>query len=125
MDASRAESVGQKTGTRTEIAPNEPAGGDACPSTSSAKSAFAKAAAFAKAIAAGPKGKAEDIYAWEHGVAVEPWPEPVDGKALLDEVEGQLKRFVVLAKWAAETLALWVVHTYAFQLRQVATYIGV
>jgi hypothetical protein len=58
-------------------------------------------------------------------VAVEPWPEPVDGKALLDELEAELNRFVVLARWVAETLALWVVHTYAFQLRQVATYIGV
>src|SRR6266702_4391715 len=86
--------------------------------------AFEKAEAFGKAVASG-MNRAEDIYLWEHGVAVEPWPEPVDGKALLDEVEGQLKRFVVLAKWVAETLALWVVHTYAFQLRQVATYIGV
>ena len=82
--------------------------------------AFEKAEAFGKAIASG-MNKAEDIYLWEHGVAVEPWPEPVDGKALLDEVESRLKRFVVVAKWVSETLALWVVHTYAFQLRQVAT----
>ena len=27
--------------------------------------------------------------------------------------------------WAAETLALWIVHTYAFMLRDVSTYIGV
>jgi len=27
--------------------------------------------------------------------------------------------------WAAEILALWIVHTYAFELRQVATYLGI
>src|SRR5207247_136352 len=36
-----------------------------------------------------------------------------DGRALLDELEGVLKRFVVLPKYAAETLALWTLHTYA------------
>jgi len=55
---------------------------------------------------------------------VEPWPEPVSGAALLDELEGVLRRFVVLPKWAAETLALWVLHTYAFPLRDVSTYLG-
>ncbi len=36
-----------------------------------------------------------------------------------------IRRFVVLAQWAAEALALWMVHTYAFELRRVATYIGI
>src|SRR5258707_912883 len=54
----------------------------------------------------------------------EPWPEPVDGRVLLDELRLWLTRFVVLPRWSAEVLALWVVHTYAFALRQVATYIG-
>jgi len=56
---------------------------------------------------------------------VEPWPEAVSGPALLDELEQVLGRFVVLPKWAAETLALWIVHTYAFPLRDVSTYLGV
>src|SRR5215475_13989732 len=56
---------------------------------------------------------------------VQPWSEPVDGKALLDELERVLKCYVVLPKWAAETLALWCVHTYAFELRDVGTYIGI
>src|SRR5438093_3212901 len=55
----------------------------------------------------------------------DPWPEPVDGGGLLDELAGVLTRFVVLPKWAAETLALWTLHTYAFQLRDVTTYLGV
>jgi hypothetical protein len=51
--------------------------------------------------------------------------EPVDGKLLLDELEGILKRYVILPAWAAETLALWALHTYAFEFRDVTTYIGV
>src|SRR6266571_8800987 len=56
---------------------------------------------------------------------VEPWPEPVDGKLLLDALAAILRRFVVLPKWAAEALSLWIVHTYAFLLRDVSTYIGI
>jgi hypothetical protein len=37
---------------------------------------------------------------------VEPWPEPVDGCRLLDEIVATLTRFVVLPRWAPETLAL-------------------
>src|SRR5690348_1952068 len=56
---------------------------------------------------------------------VEPWQEVVDGKALLDELEATLKRFVVLPKSAAETLALFALHTYAYELRDVTTYMGI
>src|SRR6267142_4847683 len=56
---------------------------------------------------------------------VQPWGEPVDGKSLLDEIERVMKGHVVLPKWGAETLALWCVHTYAFELRDVGTYIGI
>jgi hypothetical protein len=56
---------------------------------------------------------------------VEAWEEAVDGKCLLDEIEGLLRRFVVLPKWAPETLALWIVHTYAFLLRDITTYLGI
>jgi len=56
---------------------------------------------------------------------VEPWPEPVDGKLLLDELARLLERFVVLPPWAADTMALWVLHTYAFKCRDVSTYLGI
>src|SRR5258708_5974248 len=56
---------------------------------------------------------------------LEPWPEPVDGNLLLDEIAQALRRVVILPKWAAETLALWILHTYAFLLRGVSTYIGI
>jgi len=54
-----------------------------------------------------------------------PFPSPVNGAALLDDLAGILRRFVVLPPWAAETLAIWILHTYAFQLRDVTTYIGI
>ena len=55
----------------------------------------------------------------------EPWPHPVDVKSLLAALVQILKRLVVLPKWAAETLALWILHTYAFHLRDITTYIGI
>jgi hypothetical protein len=47
------------------------------------------------------------------------------GEELLDELEEVMKRFVVLPKFAAEALALFVVHTYAYELREISTYVGV
>ena len=55
----------------------------------------------------------------------QPWEGAVDGEELLDELAATLRRFVVLPKWGAETLALWILHTYAFRLREVTTYIGI
>src|SRR2546423_2932676 len=56
---------------------------------------------------------------------VEPWPERVNGAELLDALMSELQRFVVFSKWAAETFALWILHTFAFLLRDVTTYIGI
>ncbi|HEY5913104.1 MAG TPA: DUF3631 domain-containing protein [Verrucomicrobiae bacterium] len=56
---------------------------------------------------------------------VEPWSEPVDGILLLDELRDILSRFVILPRWSPETCALWVLHTYAFHLRDVSAYIGI
>src|SRR5512144_1554712 len=56
---------------------------------------------------------------------VVPWAEPVNGNTLLHELRQLLGLFVVLPLWAAEVLALWIVHTYACQLRHVATYLGI
>jgi len=63
-----------------------------------------------------PKGK------WQE---VEPWPEPVEGRLLLNELTQRLRRVVILPKWGGEILALWNVHTYAFLLRRISTYIGI
>src|SRR5260221_11095925 len=56
---------------------------------------------------------------------LQPWPEPVDGKFLLDEVVLEFNRFLLLPKWGAETLALCTRHTYAFQFRTLSTYQGI
>jgi putative DNA primase/helicase len=54
-----------------------------------------------------------------------PWDEPVDGAALLNELRAFVSRYVVLPPGAAEILALWVLHTYAYRLRRVTTYVAV
>jgi putative DNA primase/helicase len=56
---------------------------------------------------------------------VEPWGERVDGGTLMDELRDVMKGSVVLPMFAAETLALWVLHTYAFELRDVTAYLGI
>src|SRR6185503_15637787 len=50
---------------------------------------------------------------------------PITDNSLLTDLRDLITRFVVLPEFAAETLALWVVHTYAFTLREVTTYIAV
>ncbi len=45
---------------------------------------------------------------------IEPWPEPVNGAELLDDICTAICRYLVLPDGSAETLALWVVHTHAF-----------
>jgi hypothetical protein len=44
---------------------------------------------------------------------------------LLHKLTNEFRRLVVLPKYAAETLALYTVHTYAFQLRDVSVYLGI
>ncbi len=44
----------------------------------------------------------------------EPWSEPVNGEALLDEIWGLIRRHVVLPDLAAEAIALWILHSYVF-----------
>jgi putative DNA primase/helicase len=45
----------------------------------------------------------------------EPWNQPVVLEDLLEQLVVTLKRFLVLPALAAETLALWVVHTYVLE----------
>lgn len=46
---------------------------------------------------------------------VEPWPEEVDGASLLEELRNMFSTYVALPKCADVALALWVIHTYAFE----------
>jgi putative DNA primase/helicase len=45
---------------------------------------------------------------------IEPWPDPVDGAELLDDLTEVIRRFVIVGLAAARATALWVVFTHAF-----------
>jgi hypothetical protein len=45
----------------------------------------------------------------------EPWPEPVNGATVLDQVLGVLKRYVILPAFADVAIALWIAHAYAMK----------
>ena len=47
--------------------------------------------------------------------ACEPWPEAVDGQALLAELVDQVRRHVVLSEHQAIAVALWVMHAHAHE----------
>jgi hypothetical protein len=49
-------------------------------------------------------------------VEPEPWPDAVDGYAVLRDMTAAVLRYVVMTKQEAITVALWVVHTYVFDL---------
>lgn len=44
---------------------------------------------------------------------VEPWPESVDGAALLEDVAAAIRRYVILPEHGAESCALWALMTWA------------
>jgi Protein of unknown function (DUF3631)/Toprim-like len=55
---------------------------------------------------------------------VEP-PKAQDGAALLDELVRFLRRFVVLSEAQAHAIALWVLHTHAFEAASTTPYLNV
>jgi putative DNA primase/helicase len=50
---------------------------------------------------------------------VEPWPMPVDGVALLDELSRTCRRYVVMSEAASDAVALWIVHTFVFTVAMI------
>jgi putative DNA primase/helicase len=44
----------------------------------------------------------------------EPWPNPVDGAALLDNIVAELRRYVVFGAAAVDAVALWAVASHSF-----------
>jgi hypothetical protein len=56
---------------------------------------------------------------------VEPWPEEVDGDALLDGLRNHFKRYVVLPEEADVALALWVLHTWVFECFDITPYLAI
>lgn len=43
-----------------------------------------------------------------------PWPEPVNGVELLDEISATIKNYMVMHESDADLVALWVIHTHIF-----------
>lgn len=43
----------------------------------------------------------------------EPWPDPVDGGDLLNEIVAKIRKFLVLPEHAAEAMALWAIFAHA------------
>jgi putative DNA primase/helicase len=54
-----------------------------------------------------------------------PHPAPVNIAELLTEIEGVIKRHVVLSEPAATALAVWVLHSYTFELRDTVAYVAI
>ena len=51
---------------------------------------------------------------------VEPWPDPVNGAILLDEIYETIKRFIVCSKETAQAVALWIVFTWFIDVVQIS-----
>ena len=56
---------------------------------------------------------------------IAPHPEPVAIGELLTEIEATIKRHVILSDAAATALAVWVLHTYVFELRDTVAYVAI
>jgi putative DNA primase/helicase len=54
-----------------------------------------------------------------------PHPAPVNVADLLSEIEGVITRHVVLNESAAAALAVWVLHSYTFELRDTVAYVAI
>lgn len=70
---------------------------------------------IAKKVSAEPQTDAGRCVAPAH---VEPWPDPVGGAELLSAISNTIRRHVVLAPPTADALALWVAHTWVYELFQ-------
>ena len=56
---------------------------------------------------------------------VTPWPEPVDGAELLDEMAELFKRHAILPRHAEDAISLWVCFTHAIDAVEVAPVLGI
>ena len=67
--------------------------------------------------------KRRECPTWNLGLV--PWPKPVNGKLLLDQLAALFAKFILLPEWMPVALALWTLHTHAFHLRHVAANVGI
>ena len=54
---------------------------------------------------------------------VEPWPDAVALAALLDTIAAVFHRYIVLPKYAAEALALWILHAWTFDAGDISPFV--
>jgi hypothetical protein len=69
------------------------------------------------AIGAASSGEDDDGGGQGRAIAfheIEPWPEPVDGAVLLDQLVAQIERHVMLPRESAVSVALWITHAHRF-----------
>ena len=52
--------------------------------------------------------------------AVEPWPAPVDGAALLSELQASILRFCILPDHSPPLMAVWVLHAWAHEAADIS-----
>ena len=55
----------------------------------------------------------------------EPWSEPVDGAALLTDITGLIRRYVDMPEEKADSVALWIVHTFLHSRLDLSTILAV
>jgi putative DNA primase/helicase len=53
---------------------------------------------------------------------VDPWPDPIDVAKLLDDLAATFERYVVLPGYAAQALALWVLHSWTLDASEVSPF---
>lgn len=51
---------------------------------------------------------------------IEPWPDPVDGEALLEEIVAAVRHYVMMELHAPEAIALWIMHAHAHNMAQIS-----
>jgi putative DNA primase/helicase len=56
---------------------------------------------------------------------VVPHPQPVQIAALLNDIEATIKKHVILSDHAAAALAVWILHTWIFELRDIVAYVAI
>jgi putative DNA primase/helicase len=55
----------------------------------------------------------------------EPWPDPVDGTEVLADLQGVVKRYVVLPEGGATATALWAQNTYVHDASEISPCLGI
>lgn len=57
--------------------------------------------------------------------AITPHPAPVHLAGLLNHIEAVIKKHVILSDHAAAALAVWVLHSWTFELRDIVAYVAI